>query len=436
MIRAFTTPLVWLMATAGCCSLLWAQGGPAPVAFTRVVSREVAASQSYVGTVMPSRQSVIGSAVDGRVVEFLAEAGQRVKKGDVLARLRTTTIELELASAKAELKLREAELAELVNGSRPEEIDQARARFKAAEAAFRYAQANRKRLQSLFESGRSVTEDELEQAISAADRSQAALEEARAALVLVEKGPREERIAQAQARVEIQKAEVARLEDRLDKHTVVAPFDGYVVEEQTEVGAWLSTGAAVATVAALQPVEVRVFVLEKHVGHLRPGMEVSVEVPAVADGLFTGTVFQIVPVGDARSRTFPVTLRLNNPLRNQRPVLHGGMLAHVALPTGERRKSLLVPKDALVLGGPNPMVYVVDSTTGQPLNRGAKGRVRPVVVTLGTAVGPLIEVRGILKAGDAVVVRGNERLRPGLEVVLDKQLEPEAAPAASAIGKP
>jgi hypothetical protein len=75
--------------------LAWAQGGPpaAPVVVAPVIEREVASFRSFVGNVNPNRQSMIGSAVDGRVVEYLIRAGQQVEEGQPLAKLRTGTID-------------------------------------------------------------------------------------------------------------------------------------------------------------------------------------------------------------------------------------------------------------------------------------------------------------------------------------------------------
>lgn len=87
------------------------------------------------------------------------------------------------------------------------------------------------------------------------------------------------------------------------------------------------------------------------------------------------------------------------------------MLAYVTLPVGNPHTALLVPKDALVLGGPSPLVYVVedDSQTGQSV-------ARAVAVSVGVADGPWIQVTGSLTAGQRVVVQGNERLRSGAPV--------------------
>jgi multidrug efflux pump subunit AcrA (membrane-fusion protein) len=92
-------------------------------------------------------------------------------------------------------------------------------------------------------------------------------------------------------------------------------------------------------------------------------------------------------------------------------VLRGGLLARAWLPVGKTGPATVVPKDALVLGGGQPLVYVVEAATTPGV-----GMVRPVPVALGAARAGTVEVRGDLRAGQLVVTRGNERLRPGMQV--------------------
>src|SRR5688500_541663 len=157
--------------------------GPPPtlVAVSPVVEREVVGSQTSVGTVMPLRKSIFGSAVDGRVIEYPLNEGDRVEKGQVLAQLLTETIDLEIAAAEAELDLRKHQLAELENGTRPEEIAQMKARMMAAEARVRYAQARRARAENLFRQGQAMTQEERDEMVALAIEAEQAYLDAKAA---------------------------------------------------------------------------------------------------------------------------------------------------------------------------------------------------------------------------------------------------------------
>jgi len=412
-----------------------AQFGPASVVVAEVVEEPVEQGEVFVGTVRPLKRSVIGSAVDGRVVEFPVNVGDRVEEGQPLAKLLTETISLEKAAAEAELELRKEELKELENGSLPEEIEQARARKEAASANKDYLAQRRNRMEKLRQ-GNAASEDVHQEAVSASLAADENFQAAKAAWELAVRGPRDEKIAQARSRVALQQAVVDRLADQLQKHTVITRFTGYVTAEHTEVGAWVSRGDPVAEVVALDTVEIEAFVLDRHVGFVELGEDVLVNVPALTDKVFTGKVSAVVPQADERTRTFPVRVQVKNEIGGGGPVIKSGMLAQVTLQTGPKQQATLIPKDALVLGGPAPMVYVVvpaDPKDPKQL------KVVPMPVEIGVATGDRLQVRpsaaargAALKPGDQVVVLGNERLRPEQPVIVTEVRTPGAGPAPAA----
>jgi len=413
IIRRNASALVVLASTVFASSAQAQPGGSMSVVVSRVDQREVSAGRTFVGTVLPSRRSIVGSAVDERVVKLHVNDGDWIREGEPLAQLRTTTVELELTSAKAELKLREHELDELKNGSRPEEIAQAKASLARAEALFDYEKSRLERTEALYAKGRISSKEELDEVRSMKAAAEQSLLIARAAYDLAVEGPRIEKISQAEARVEIQKVEVARLEDHLQKFTIRAPYDSYVTAEHTEVGQWISRSDPVVEVAAIDPVEITVAVPETYIGALRAGSSASITPDALPEKVEPAAISRIVPQADVRSRSFPVKIELPNPRVDDGHELKAGMLVRVTLAVGDPQLALLVHKDALVLGGQTPVVYVVEA---DPANK--KATVRGVEVQLGVADQGDIQVIGDLKAGQQVVVRGNERLRPGAPVTV------------------
>ncbi len=414
-----TLAVFWISVAAGPA---WGQAGGSPPASVRVAAvlqYEFASTEGFVATVMPLRRSVVGSAVDGRVVEFSVKSGQRVRQGETLAQLLTETIRIELEAARAELQLRREELAE-IEATRPERILEAEARLEAARATADHAEANFQRISRLFADARSaVTQEQYELARSEHLRSRQVLLEAEAALRRL-KAERE--IEKAQARVRVQEETVRGIEDRLNKHTIKAPFDGYVVAEHTEVGAWLSRGDLVAEVIDLHQVELEVFVSQEQVEQVRPGTAAAVQIAGLDGPAIPGSVVRVVPQADVRARAFPVVVRLDNVDEETGPRIKAGMLARVTLNIGQPRPTLVVHKDALVLGSGQPLVYVIDAEQSKVLpGGGVQSVVRAVAVYTGLSDGAQIQVRptGPLSAGDLVVVQGNERLRPGAAVLYE-----------------
>lgn len=421
------TRLSLFVALAACALApsVQAQGtkAPATVVTAKVMVREEALGQTFIGTMQPRRRSTVGSAVDGRVEDYKVNDGQWVKKGDVLAELLKRATEIELAAAKAELASRQAELDEYENKALPEDIKQAQAKLASAEAQWRYNKARYARTEALFQRGTGITQEDMDLAYSnllTAEQNQIG---AAAALKLLQDWPRPEKHAMAQAQRDAQQEAVNQIEDRLSKYTIYAPFDGYVVQKHTEVGAWINRGDPIAEVIAIDPIEVAVSVPETAIASLQDAVSEAeseggslaavVKVDALKQDLFSGVVERIVPQADVRSRTFPVKVLLENPISGKSHKLKAGLICHVSLPVGKREKVTVVPKDALVLGGETAAVFVVESTA-DPTTKKEGSVARKVSVDLGAgSYDTFIQVSGDLKPGMSVVIRGNERLMPG-----------------------
>lgn len=393
---------------------LLAQRGPAVVEIELIHERELSPTQAVLGTVHPSRRAVIGSAVDGRVTEFLVREGDRVEANEELAKLLTATIELERDAAQAELELSQHELAELQNGSRPEEIDQAKARLEASRVAAQFLERDTERLIQLGNNS-AISASEIENSNSRRLEALQRTIEAEAAYKLAVEGPRLEKIKQAEARVAMQQAIVDRLEDQIAKHTLYSRFAGYVTVEHTEVGQWLPRGEPVAEIIALDEVDVIAQVPEAHIQFIQVGTPVEVEVAATKDRYFRGVVQAIIPEADDRSRTFPVKIRIQNTVGDSgAPELKAGMLARAKLPTGAKQLAKMVPKDALVLAGKDTMIWTLDPQSVAPAQTPGMFEANAVAVPVETGIeeGDSIEVRGPVEEGTQVVIRGNERIPP------------------------
>ena len=413
VMRSVIACICWV-AVVDCSNTASAQMGPVKVTVAEIIERDLVLGRAFVGTVEARRHSSVGSAVSGRVEEFLVNEGEAVTKDQPLAKLKTRNIEIQIGAAKAEFQLRQHELQELKNGAREDERRESEARMKAADSAKKLALLKLSRVKGLIDRN-AATREEIDDVSAVSETATAMHLAAKAAHDLVIAGPRPERIAQAQARSDAAKEEINRLEDILEKHTIKAPFDGYVVAEHTEEGQWIESGRLVAEIVEVNPIEVRVAVQESYIPRLSLQMTAKIDVEAIPSQSFAGTVTAIVPKADEKSRTFPVRVTLKNPQQaDGTPLLKPGMFAKVELPVDQKNHVLLVPKDALVLGGPKPVIYVVVSD-----DKTKKKTVRPVPVQLGISLNSWIEVSGELKAAQEVVVEGNERLRPGAEVLTE-----------------
>jgi RND family efflux transporter MFP subunit len=179
-----------------------------------------------------------------------------------------------------------------------------------------------------------------------------------------------------------------------------------VVAEHVGVGEWLDVGGAVVEMVSLTDIEVVSMVPGRYLPEISIGQEVRVTFEALPGLEVIGRVSAVIPRADPKARTFPVKARIDNPGGR----IGIGMLARVALGAGAQALALIVPKDAVVDQGAGQQVFLI----------GDDGTVQQVAIATGRGFGEWIVVEGDLRPGQKVVVRGNERLMPGQQVVAEE----------------
>ncbi len=244
-----------------------------------------------------------------RVAQVLVREGDRVRMGQVLARLDTSRLEPQLAQAEATMMAQQSAVDRLLHGSRPEEIAQARANVALEEADWNQARRKYERLLNLARSsdGRAVSRQDLDDARAAADVAQARLNVNRKQLTLTVVGPRKEDIAQAQAQLEAEGAQVALLKQQLADAELKAPLDAVVQSRIAEPGDMASPQKAAFTLAITDPKWVRAYVSERDLGWVRPGLPATVTVDAFPGHPFQGWVGFISSVAEFTPKTVQTT---------------------------------------------------------------------------------------------------------------------------------
>jgi RND family efflux transporter MFP subunit len=339
---------------------LLAQGRPAGVTTEVVVAQNMSETVAVFGQIIPARESDVAARVMGVVTEVHVRIGDAVTAGAILARLDTERLEIEVQQAQAESAITEAGIVV------------AQTRLDRAETALR-------RTESLAASSTA---------------SQAQLDD-RAGLYA-------EALAsfqQARARRLTSETVLRRAEYNLNNADVRAPFAGVVLDVPTEVGQFIQTGNVVARILDVATLEVEANVPSRYIQALQK------EVPVVArtDGGDTLTLAlrAVLPTEFTSTRTRPVRFDLNGDVG----MVAAGQSVTLDLPVSAPREMLVVPKDALVQANGGWRVFV-----------NAEGKASPRTVSIGAAIGGGFAVLSGLTPGDEVVVRGNERLRPGQSI--------------------
>ena len=248
----------------------------------------------------------LGFKIPGRVIERLVSEGNRVKAGQLVARLDSTEQQEQLALRQAELAGAEAALAALVAGSRPQEI-------AAAEATLRSAEADRDRArldftrQTELRGKDAIADRELETSQAQLKVAEARTAEAAERLKLVREGPRAEDVAQGRARVDQARASFALAGIQMDNTRLVSPLTGVVLSHNIEPGEFVSAGTPIITVADTAHVWVRAYVNQTDLGRLRLGQKVDVRTDTFPDKPYEGTVGFIASEAEFTPKTIQTT---------------------------------------------------------------------------------------------------------------------------------
>lgn len=241
------------------------------------------------------RQVNLAFRVGGRIAEMKVDEGDRVEPGKLIAALDTSYFTDEVRLARARVAAQTAVVARLVNGTRPEEVAQARATVAEREAGVVLAEATLGRQADLAGKGISPHQKH-DEATATLDRAQAALKSAQETLKLAEIGPRREDVDAAKAQLEAENAALTQAERRLADAELAAPAGGVVLTRVREPGAIVAAGETVYAVTITSPVWVRTYVGEPELGRVRPGLPVEVR----TDGgkSYRGQIGFISPVAE------------------------------------------------------------------------------------------------------------------------------------------
>lgn len=201
----------------------------------------------------------------------------------------------------------------------------------------------------------------------------------------------------AESELQVARSRLAQLQDQLDRTTIAAPFDGVVSERIATPGELVSEGDAVVRLINAGEREVLARGPLEYLPFIQPGDPIQVSWKGQSH---VGNVRSVVGTGDDVSHLFEIRVEVPD------SAWAIGQTVQVAMPTADTRQVLAVPRDALVLRREGTTIYVVNGD----------GTARRVQVNPGSGQGPYVEVNGEVKAGDRVIIRGNERLQPGQPV--------------------
>jgi HlyD family secretion protein len=288
------------------------------------VKSEAAAGPGLVEAV--SEEIRVSAQIGGRLDRVLVEEGDRVKPGAVLAVIDNRDFRARVASAEADLRLREAEHRRVVNGARPQEREEAAAAVVEADAIMQHALTEQTRQHDLFAGGVSSRAD-----ADAADRvarvARARVDAARQRRDLINADAREEDRARAESEISLARARLDEARAQYDKTFIRSPIDGVVLRRLRQAGESVSTqfDSPVVTLANDRVRRVRVDVDETDVAGVAVGQSAYVTADAFGDRRFLGRVVRVgQSLGRKNVRTDSPTERVDTKVLETLVELDGG----------------------------------------------------------------------------------------------------------------
>jgi multidrug efflux pump subunit AcrA (membrane-fusion protein) len=431
------------------------QGGP--VAVDVVLAREgsLRGELEYTGTTRPTREVSLRAQAEGRLLELNVDVGDRVRRGQVLARLDDELLRTAVRQAESELASRQSEVA-----AARSQVGDARTQVEHARLDLSQRNADFQRLWRLWGQGYASRQS--------AEQAQTAVRLGKQVLRSAEEQVRnlQASVRAAESRVAAQRAVLAQERERLTYAVLRSPVDGFVTGRFTELGNLVQTGGEVLRLGDFRIVQVDVEVSELELSRVSVGQEVRVRLDALGDVTFIGRVDRISPQADPVSRLVPVTITLANPENR----IGAGLLARVRFGSAAQER-VLIPESALQAGQGRGRggtggagtggrrtedenrgtVFVLEGEGRAPEPPGGNGgqnaapaepakgtdrvyTVRERQIEIAARGDGQAEVRSGLEAGDRVVSRSSGALEDGAEV-RPSILSAEALSAAPGAGR-
>jgi len=423
--RGVTLVVLVLILVAGVVTARMLSRRSTAAATVEVVRpREERSSQSAVlmatGYVIAHHKVQVGSKIAGRVSWIGVEKGDRVKRDQVVVRLEDREYRAQYDQAKSSYDGAQARLQELERGSRPEEIDRAKADVERAQADVQTADAQLRRIQGLVKEGVAPAQS-LDDAKGRSDSARANLAALTKTYELIRLGPRQEQIDTARSEAARAKAAMEYAKTILDATEIRVPSNGTILERNVEQGEMVTTSfvgdrgakSFVVTLADLDDLQVELDINQNDFNRISAEQACTVVTDAYPDRVYNCRVDEISPEANRQKATIQVKVKVAEPDEYIRPDMNARVtfLEPAAASKASRQDESLyvIPKRAVVQRESGKTVYVVvdEKVQAKPIvvQKEVGGDVFVSAGLVGNEAIIVTEQLSQLKIGDRVQVR-------------------------------
>jgi HlyD family secretion protein len=363
------------------------------------------------GYIVAAHKIEVASKVVGRVAWIGVEKGDKVKAGQVLVRLENDEYRAQLLQDQGQLANLQAKLEELQNGSRPEEIEKARADTEQAKADLENAKVSLDRTKQLVRDG-VLSKQSLDDAQAKYDGDRAKVASLQRTLDLTVLGPRKEEIAQVRGQIEQARGGLEYAQTQLDNTIIKAPVTGTILDRNVEKGEFVTNGFVgdkgakgyLVTMADLNDLQVELDISQNDFPKLGPHQKGIITTDAYPDRKYQGTIEQVSPEADRAKATVQVKVRVLNPDQYLRPDMNATVSFYndaKAAPAADAKRVVVIPQGAVQ----NGKVFVV-----------VNGHARERHVTTGGTSEKGVLVQSGLIGGEDLIVSPPASLKDGQKV--------------------
>jgi len=313
---------------------------------------------SATGYVVAHHKINVNSKVTGRVAWIGVEKGDKVKEGQVVVRLEEQEFRALYEQARGGYESAKARLAELENGSRPEEVQQAEHNLSEARATAANDKINLDRMRDLAAQG-VVSRQALDDATARNDASQQRVHSLEQMFQMSKIGPRAEQIQRARGDLSQAQGQMDYAKAQLDATIIRAPVTGTILERTAEKGelvtAQFASGAeggprgSVVALADLNDIQVELDIAQDDFAKLGPKQEATVTLDAFKDRSYKGAIAEISPEANRQKATVQVKVQILNPDAYLRPEMNATVqfLANDNKTVAKKQVGSFVPTQAL-----------------------------------------------------------------------------------------
>ncbi|MDD5171100.1 MAG: efflux RND transporter periplasmic adaptor subunit [Syntrophales bacterium] len=351
LLRILTCLLIGIMFIGIGCSKKEEKAAPEKVVNIRTATVEKKTLRPYVeavGTLKAYEEVLVSTEIDGILKRLHVVEGSRVAKGSLIAEIKETDYVLAVRQAEAALRQSRANLKNT------------RQEYERKDALFKEQLVTRQQFDDVV-ARLEVAECDMDRSISTLDLAK----------------------------------------EKLTKTRIFAPIAGGVKEKRAAAGDFIKNGGPIASIIQTDPLKLNFTVVEKDVGKLRAGQDVTFQVDSFPNQTFQGKLKNIFANMDERTRS----LQVEALVPNSNDTLKSGLFARVILYTGVPRETVAIPITAILYEASDLKVFIVEN-----------GRAVERPIRVGQKFGQSMEITEGLKGGEMLVVTGQNNLAKGVKV--------------------